>query len=482
MKRFTKWSLLMLLPACVYFMSGCSKEETEPNKAPVLEPAADVIGITDTNINLMVNAMDPDGDALSYDWKISESPAGSSASLSVNTPMSATFSTQVAGYYQIQVLVDDGRGGKDAGFIKLYIGGRLPTSITSNTTLPDLFTDETIPDYYASQNVLLRAGLTLEPGVVLECGADITLNVSDNTAFLKAEGLQNKKIIIRGISKNKGSWRGINISSSNVANSLNHVTLLHAGSNTIGGKKCAIRIQSNVSARIGIQNSLIAETAGYGLFVDGNDGILSSFSNNKIDNNDAAPMLIAAENTYALDNNSTYSGNGINAIEVAAAGNVNARFINAGTMKNAGIPYHINSSIEIRNAVTVEAGTTCLFNSGLRIWVTAEGSLNAKGSNNNIITFSSVTQVAGAWRGIEIHTSSPLNIMDYCIISYGGNSSGRGANIYMFGSTPGAQLTLTNSTISHSQTYGLRSASGSISLTQNNNSFTSNANGDIRQD
>jgi hypothetical protein len=67
-------------------------------------------------------------------------------------------------------------------------------------------------------------------------------------------------------------------------------------------------------------------------------------------------------------------------------------------------------------------------------------------------------------------------------VSYGGDTGGRGANIYMFGSSPGSKLTLTNSIITNSATYGLRAASGNAALTESGNTFNSNASGDIRQD
>jgi hypothetical protein len=121
------------------------------------------------------------------------------------------------------------------------------------------------------------------------------------------------------------------------------------GSNALGVQKCAIQIQCIVKARVITLNSTIAETTGYRIFVDCNSCVISSFSNNKIDNNDAAPMLIAAENTYALNRNSEYTGNGVNAIEVAYEGYLNVRAIKGGTLKNAWILFHFLITVHFKS-------------------------------------------------------------------------------------------------------------------------------------
>jgi hypothetical protein len=183
-----------------------------------------------------------------------------------------------------------------------------------------------------------------------------------------------------------------------------------------------------------------------------------------------------------LDKNSVFTNNGIQAIEVASAGNTNARFNNAGTIPALSIPYHFYSSAELRTTVTFEAGVTCLFNSGLRLWVTSDGAIIADGTPSNKIKFSGLTAAAGAWFGFEIASPSVQNLINHAEVSYGGSTGGRGANIYMFGSSPGAKLTITNSIISNSETYGIWTTSGSITLVDSGNTFSNNPSGNKRQD
>ncbi len=482
MKTHMKLLLSVGLLFALITFNACKDDDPEPeNQAPTLQVGDDIIGRTGTASNITIVASDPDGDPLEITWTIIESPASSAPVLNNTSATNATFTTNIAGLYRIEIEVEDSKGASVSAILKLYIGGVLPNSITSNTTYPDLFEDESIPDYYAPNTISASAGITLGAGVVIEFGADVMLWMNGNSSFLKAEGSATKNIIFRGMDKVKGSWRCLNFTSTNVNNILTHVQIQHAGSTQVGGQKTALRIQSNVSARVIIQNTSITQTAGYGIFVDGNTGFIPDFGNNTISNNDAAPIRLGAAAVTSLDKNSTFTNNGTQAIEVVAAGNTNVRFEDGGTIPALNIPYHWLSSAELRSTITFEAGTTNLFNTGLRLWITSDGALIADGTTDNKITFSALTESAGAWHGIENASPSTLNKINHGVVSFGGNPAGRGANIYMFGSSLGSQLTITNSTISHSQTYGIQTAAGVINLTQSGNTFSNNASGDIQQ-
>jgi len=76
---------------------------------------------------------------------------------------------------------------------------------------------------------------------------------------------------------------------------------------------------------------------------------------------------------------------------------------------------------------------------------------------------------------------STSNNINHGIISFGGNPAGRSGNIYMVGATPGSRFSITNGTISHSQTYGILRAPGCTDLYEGSNSFISNGSGNIHQ-
>ncbi len=309
-------------------LNHCTKEE---NNNPALTAADEIIGMTDATISLEASATDPDGNPMSYSWNIEEFPAGSSATIAGNSN-SASFTTSVAGFYRVKVTADDGNGGTASAIIKLYIGGVLSTSITTNTSYPDLFDDEKYPDYYAVNSLQATAGVTFAPGVVVECGPDVRLWFSGNSSFINAEGTTAKNIIFRGIDKVKGSWRLIEVNSNNLSNKLDHVQILHTGSTASSNQKAAVLVKSNVSGRLSIKNTSISQSDGYAVYIDGNTGTFSEFAGNNFSDNTLAPMRIGAEALLAIDKSSIYTGNGIQAIEVVSAGNTNVRFDNAGTI------------------------------------------------------------------------------------------------------------------------------------------------------
>lgn len=482
MKRSLNLISLCVLVSMVLIFSACSDDEPTPdNDAPTLAVGDDLIGMTGTAVVISVTASDPNGDAIESTWTILDSPAGSSATITKTTETQASFTTSISGLYTIEIKVADGKGGEAVGTLKLYIGGVLPTSITANITYSDLFEDPIYPDYYAPNGVQVTAGVTLEPGVVIESGADVRLWFNGNSSYLKAEGTAAKHIIFRGIDKVKGSWRNISIASNNVNNKFDYVDILHAGSTAVSGQKTALYVQSNVSTKISIKNTSISQSAGYALYVDGNSGVISEFSNNNFSDNDLAPMRIGAPNLYVLDKNSTFEGNGTQAIEVASAGNTNGVLETSGTVPALTIPYHFYSSIELEATVTFEAGTTCLFADAKRLRVASEGTIIANGTSSNRIKFSALTEIAGSWLGIEISSPSQTNLINQAEISYGGSTGGREGNIYMYGSAPGTQLTITNSTIRDSETFGIHTAAGDADLTQSGNTFSNNPSGNIQQ-
>ena len=192
-------------------------------------------------------------------------------------------------------------------------------------------------------------------------------------------------------------------------------------------------------------------------------------------------MGAAALSLKLLLENSVYENNGIQAIEIASAGNLSSVFDTPGTVPFAGLPYHVYSGFTIKTEVTFESGVTCRFEKGKDMTITTEGAIIANAAGSDHITFEGMLAAQGAWVGMTIHSPSPINHMDGVIVRHGGDVGGRGANIYMYGSTPGSQLTITNSNISDSETWGIKTASGNANLTQSGNTFNNNKLGDILQ-
>lgn len=479
MKNLFRTSFVVSMLIASLIFTGCEEEEPpKDNTLPILSVTEMIVGMTGENSTIEIQASDPDGDMLVISWDIIESPASSSPFIELNGTTEATFTTSIAGLYKVEFTADDGNGKMATDMTTLYIGGVLPKSIDVDTEYPDLFENEDYPDYYAPNSVTATAGLTLEPGVVIEFGADIRLWINGDAAYLSAEGSSSKNIILRGMDKVKGSWKVVEIGSNNVNNKLDFVKILHAGSSEISNQKTALFLKSNREAKLSIKNTHISMSGGYGLYIDGNYGNITEFESNDFSDNDAAPIRFGADNMYVLDENSIYENNGIQAIEIAGAGNTNAVFSMPGTVPYPGIPYHMYSSLELRAEVSFADGVMCLFNTDKRIWVTSEGVIIVN-STSQPVTFTGMHDTPGAWFGLEINSGSPLNSIKGAIISYGGNSAGRGANIYMH---VGSQLTITDSQISDSQTLGIWLRPGVAALNESNNTYSNNADGDIRDD
>jgi len=217
----------------------------------------------------------------------------------------------------------------------------------------------------------------------------------------------------------------------------------------------------------------------YALTTDGDDAVLTAFQNNNFSNNAKAPIQIGGENLYALDETSVFSDNGIQAVEIISG---RVTFDNPGMISYSSLPIHFYGEAHLRTTVNFSEGVVCLFDAGLRLWVTNEGAIIAEGTSGNEVIFSSLDESPGAWRGIELQSPSTLNKLDYCHVKYGGSTGGRGANIYMFGSSNGSYLSLSNSYVGDSQTYGIYRASGSTTLNTSSVTYANNSSGDIYEE
>ncbi len=448
----------------------------EDNQQPVIDAGDDLIGMTGeiTDLNIMVN--DPDGDAFQITWNIIESPSGATAEIENTSNTHTTFLTEEAGVYQLEVVVEDGKGGMASDMLTLYISGALPRSIDETTVYPDIFDDASIPDYLAMEHVNIKARVSFEPGVIVESDSDVYIHVSGSSASLTAEGTASQRIVFTGIDKVKGSWRGISISSSSVNNKLDYVDVMYAGSSDIGDTKTSVFMKSNTDTKLSIKNTNISESDGYALTTDGDDAVLTAFENNNFNNNAQAPLQIGGENLYALDETSVFSDNGIQAIEIISR---SVTFENPGTISYSLLPIHFYGGCHLRSTVTFSEGVTCLFDAGSRLWVTNEGAIIAEGTSEKEVIFSGMDESPGAWRGIELDSPSTSNKLDFCQVKYGGSTGGRGANIYMFGSSNGSYLSLSNSYVGDSQTYGIYRASGSTTLNTSNVTYANNSNGNV---
>jgi hypothetical protein len=82
---------------------------TAANTAPVADAGPDQTVTAGDLVTLDgTGSMDPDGDSLTYDWTFTSKPGGSTAALSGAATSGPTFTPDVDGTYEIQLIVNDG--------------------------------------------------------------------------------------------------------------------------------------------------------------------------------------------------------------------------------------------------------------------------------------------------------------------------------------------------------------------------------------
>src|SRR5690554_4127369 len=87
-------------------------------------------------------------------------------------------------------------------------------------------------DYIINCVMAVRADIQIEAGVVIEFEQDAGISIDDFNipkASLSVVGTSNKPVILRGVKKEKGYWRGIMFDSNNPDNKLIYTQVEDAG-------------------------------------------------------------------------------------------------------------------------------------------------------------------------------------------------------------------------------------------------------------
>lgn len=222
--------------AAAHFISNGSKEgrtDALPNGAPtarISTPASNIILIAST-INLSgASSSDPDGNALTYLWKLTNKPANSTAQLGGATTASPALSPDVGGSYVIELVVSDGTLSSPAVSLEIKAG----TPVSGNLLASMVWTKANSPIIFTGDvGIPYGATLNIKEGVELVTSATPTrlfirgALIVEGSAAEKVR-LSNLEIIAVGESAKRHS---INISNAVIQNS----TLQSFGSGTSPG-------------------------------------------------------------------------------------------------------------------------------------------------------------------------------------------------------------------------------------------------------
>ncbi|MGH1485079.1 MAG: Calx-beta domain-containing protein [Cellvibrionaceae bacterium] len=337
-----------------------------------------------------------------------------------------------------------------------------PTTITTNTTLSE-------PCYNVNSNIAVRnaATLTINPGVRLQFAQDVNFEVEAD-GILSAIGTPQEPIIFTGIIPATGYWDGIEIRSVAVSQ-IEHAVIEYGGSASSFN-------QSNVGisfdGRLSVANSIIRHSGSYGVSLSGS-GLLTNFSENTITLNENAPISIPANQVGRIEGNNSLAGNDTliggnrDYVEVQNASGTNGITSNQ-TWNLLDVDYRIFSglSTNVNAELTLAPGVTLIFGADSYLNIQTDGTLKAIGTELSPITFTGLQQTPGFWSGIQFTFNSTDNVMDYTIVEYGGGDNANiTANVGVFNSD--GRLSLTNSTLQHSDSYGFEFAAG-IDLVMDN--------------
>ncbi len=322
--------------------------------------------------------------------------------------------------------------------------------------------------YYMNGSVTVVNGntLTIEAGTQLLYVSDSYFNVE---GALVANGTESQRIVFSSghSSPNPGDWKYLGFSNADAGTSLSWCEIKYAGSSN------ANLFFNNGPNDFTVSNCYISNSQSSGVMLNDYYATPScpTFSNCTITDNAGFGIDCAQGLSIPYIQDCTITNNGLYSIYAWASGvaritgnnvltgnNPDGIFLNGGstettTWYNFGAPYYLNSNITIENGdtLTVEPGTEFKFVS--QSYIEVQGTLIADGTPESHIVFTSASASPspGDWKFIYFNNAEPNSRLDYCDISYGGNSQG---NLY-FHNGPN-EVTVSNSTISHSHSAGVR--------------------------
>ncbi len=316
--------------------------------------------------------------------------------------------------------------------------------------------------YIVTGDFDVDARLTIEPGTFVEFEEGAGLEMQSG-GILVADGTDESPITFTGTEESPGWWNGLFFAGSDHAdNTLNQVVVEYAGGDSLGGdtEDSAVIVGNPLggSGAVAITNSTIRHSGGYGIVLPlGAD--LHDFESNTITDNADAPIRGGGIHLHHFDADSSYSGNGEDAVVVGLSGpSVNDHAVENedGEWANLDVPYRIGVDTQLNNSVlTIEEGTELMFDTDAGLRFDDGGGLDAVGTDDDPIVFTGTEESPGWWNGLQFRESPRDNVIEHAVVEYGGADSfglTEPANIIV-GSSGG--ITVVDSTIRHSSDYGI---------------------------
>ena len=285
-------------------------------------------------------------------------------------------------------------------------------------------------DYIMNCDPEVNGNLTIDPGVVIAFKSDAGMRIGKyGNGKVQMKGTAEKPIVLTGVNKSKGSWRGIQISSDNTANVMEYVTVEYAGQTGRGGWALQGSVIGTVGGTMKMDHCTIQHGNLIGLhWVGGslNAGDLT-LSNSTLTGNDT-PVVTNINHVSSIDGSNSYTGNTNDYIELKNGGGAYRDV----TFYKTDVPYFTNGfgpdNAEKRR-FTFKPGVTMLMEAGSLIRFQNAFHYNHEiimvGTEDEPITIKGKEDVAGYWTGIKIdYTTNPLNEIAFVDIANAGVTTG----------------------------------------------------------
>ncbi len=336
-----------------------------------------------------------------------------------------------------------------------------------------------VPYYLDSSLMVDGVDWTLAPGTTLIMAQGAELRISGDGASLIAEGTAASPILFTGAAQARGAWAGIVFDgSNNTRNSLAHATVEWAGDTTSDPEAAAVKLTSDSH---GVQAKLsqvtLTQSQGYGLHLSA-DALVPLFSDNALKENALGPAWVASEVAHQLLTSSTYTGNDVDRVAVHTN-----RISQTVTWLDLGVPYELDGGVTVDEVWTLAPGVTLIMDSEAGVFIPEGTGFHAVGTAEKPITVTGAQKVQGAWDSIVFDdTRSAANVLDYCIVEYGGGGAAAGeyGMIIAQSDSRGVALAVNHSTLQHSAVYGIWLGSYA-SATLTSDTYSDNASGDVYQ-
>ncbi|MDX2432443.1 MAG: PKD domain-containing protein [Bacteroides sp.] len=454
-------NLLVIVALLVLISSACKKEDPNDPNDPDDPNAPHACFVTPADISAGIAAVfnySCTENATSFSWNF-----GDGGTSSDEHPMHTYMD---GGSFDVVLTVSDDDGNTDQ--MKITITALAPEFFEHSGRITS---DETWIEgihYIISDVILDGATITIEPGAIINFNSGRSFYIgyqsSNSGATLIANGTADKMITFTSsaATKSAGDWNYIWFDDgASKISSMQYCSLEYGGGKSDDYGTIHIR-----ESAVSMSNCMIKLSESHGISLDG-DGYFEAFNNNLVEQNGLSAISIEANYAHTIgEGNTLISEKGI----IIKGSKLEMGDV---TWLKQSATYVIESNLYVGSSsgtsLTLAPGVEISMGLGRAIYFgqnSTFGTLNAVGTAQDRIRITSNAQdgakSAGDWDYIYFSTGAGTSSrMAYCDIEFGGGYSPSYGMIYLSGSG----LSITNSTISNSETEGI-SMKGEAAFTE----------------